>query len=195
MDNNKSTGLRHPSASGPYTTTTVSLNVKSEPSSLPLDRAATPKFTGFSHDITRMLDNPPINTGHRRAQSEILTLPDDINFDDDLNVIGVANDLVLSNDNEEDFLSVYLDMDKFNSSSNHEAPTSIVDGIVIDTNVRTSVRHHYSQSMDWSGTIKSKMLVAALDDVNAADSKKTMFAAKLAEFALVDPKRAKRYQS
>lgn len=40
MDNNKSTGLRHPSASSPYTTTTVSLNVKSEPSSLPLDRAA-----------------------------------------------------------------------------------------------------------------------------------------------------------
>ncbi|KAG7029059.1 putative transcription factor PosF21, partial [Cucurbita argyrosperma subsp. argyrosperma] len=71
----------------------------------------------FSHDICRMPDNPPRNIGHRRAHSEILTLPDDICFNSDLGVIGSADGPSFSDDTEEDLLSMYLDMDKFNSSS------------------------------------------------------------------------------
>jgi hypothetical protein len=47
--------------------------------------------------------------------------------------------------------------------------------------------------MDGSTTIKPEMLVSGSDDMSAADSKKAMSAAKLAELALIDPKRAKRY--
>ena len=58
----------------------------------------------FSQDISGMPENPPRKAGHRRAHSEILTLPDDISFDSDLGVVG--------DDTEEDLLSVYFDMDK-----------------------------------------------------------------------------------
>ena len=71
----------------------------------------------FSHDISKMSDNPPKNLGHRRAHSEILTLPDDISFDSDLGVVGAADGPSYSDETEEDLLSMYLDMDKFNSSS------------------------------------------------------------------------------
>jgi hypothetical protein len=47
--------------------------------------------------------------------------------------------------------------------------------------------------MDGSTTIKPEMLVSGSEDISAADSKKAMSAAKLAELALIDPKRAKRY--
>src|SRR4051812_15470283 len=83
------------------------------------------RFTGFSgagssfggmssdanHDISRMPDNPPKNTGHRRAHSEILTLPDDISFDSDLGVVGGADGPSFSDDTEEDLFSMYMDMD------------------------------------------------------------------------------------
>ncbi|XLS96429.1 hypothetical protein HN51_039164, partial [Arachis hypogaea] len=64
-----------------------------------------------------MPDNPPRNRGHRRVHSEILTLPDDISFDSDLGVVGGADVASFSDDTEEDLLSMYLDIDKFNSSS------------------------------------------------------------------------------
>ncbi|XP_020224644.1 probable transcription factor PosF21 [Cajanus cajan] len=170
--------------------------------------------SGFSHDISRMPDNPPRNRGHRRAHSEILTLPDDISFDSDLGVVGGADGPSFSDDAEEDLLSMYLDMDKFNSSSATstfqmgepsgavgasastpalEAPASYAENVVIGNNERpTRVRHQHSQSMDGSTTIKPEMLVSGSEDMSATDSKKAMSAAKLAELALIDPKRAKR---
>ena len=55
--------------------------------------------------------------GHRRAHSEILTLPDDISFDSDLGVVGGFEGPSFSDETEEDLFSMYLDMDKFNTSS------------------------------------------------------------------------------
>ena len=166
-----------------------------------------------------MPDNPPRNRGHRRAHSEILTLPDDISFDNDLGMVGGGADgPSFSDDTEEDLLSMYLEMDKFNSlsaTSGFEigetstagaaaaaalasapasgAPASSVDNIVAGTNERPRVRHQHSQSMDGSTTIKPEMLVSGSEDISADDSKKAISAAKLAELALIDPKRAKRY--
>ncbi|XP_022137958.1 probable transcription factor PosF21 [Momordica charantia] len=168
----------------------------------------------FSHDISRMPDNPPRNIGHRRAHSEILTLPDDICFDSDLGVVGGADGPSFSDDTEEDLFSMYLDMDKFNSSTATsavqvgesssgvvEARSTHASGIGAATSKddasvglkeRPRVRHQHSQSMDGLTTIKPEMLVSGSEEVSAADAKKAMSATKLAELALIDPKRAKR---
>ncbi|KAF8086331.1 hypothetical protein N665_0629s0041 [Sinapis alba] len=150
----------------------------------------------FSHDISRMSDNPPKNLGHRRAHSEILTLPDDLSFDSDLGVVGgaaAADGPSFSDDTDEDLLSLYLDMDKFNSS---EASSSQMGGepsepawrneLGSTPSERPRIRHQHSQSMDGTTSIKPELLVSGVD------SKKALSAAKLSELALIDPKRAKR---
>ncbi|XP_057781546.1 probable transcription factor PosF21 isoform X2 [Salvia miltiorrhiza] len=162
----------------------------------------------FSHDISRMPDNPPKNMGHRRAHSEILTLPDDISFDSDLGVVGGLDGPSFSDDTEDDLLSMYLDMDKFNSTSATSsfqvgessnamaAEQGLSSGPLGAANQSLSdkprIRHQHSQSMDGSTTIKPEMLMSGPEDPASADAKKAMSAAKLAELALIDPKRAKR---
>ncbi|XP_018451538.1 probable transcription factor PosF21 [Raphanus sativus] len=152
----------------------------------------------FSHDISRMSDNPPKNLGHRRAHSEILTLPDDLSFDSDLGVVGGAADgPSFSDDTDEDLLSMSLDMDKFNYSS--EASSSLMgcepsepawrNELGSSSNERPRIRHQHSQSMDGTTSIKPELLMSGSNEV---DSKKSLSAAKLSEFALIDPKRAKR---
>ncbi|KAL6976198.1 putative transcription factor PosF21 [Sarracenia purpurea var. burkii] len=205
-----------------------SFNMKSEPtaSTLPplvpgsssdsshFGHGMPPDSTRFSHDLSRMPDNPPKNLGHRRAHSEILTLPDDISFDSDLGVVGGFDGPSFSDETDEDLFSMYLDMDKFNSSSATSSfqvgePSSAAASVPVPTlamaasslsaenvasasNERPRVRHQHSQSMDGSTTIKPEMLISGAEDASAADSKKSMSAAKLAELALIDPKRAKR---
>ncbi|CAL5443682.1 unnamed protein product [Camellia sinensis] len=142
-----------------------SFNTKSEPmasSTLPPLGPGSSSETGhfghgipmdsshFSHDISRMPDNPPKNKGHRRAHSKILTLPDDISFDSDLGVVGGLDGPSLSDETEDDLLFMYLDMDKFNSSS------------------ATSAFQH-SQSMDGSTTIKPEMLMSGSEEASAAE--------------------------
>ncbi|KAL6548570.1 putative transcription factor PosF21 [Orobanche gracilis] len=170
----------------------------------------------FSHDISRMPDNPPKNIGHRRAHSEILTLPDDISFDSDLGVVGGLDGPSFSDETDEDLLSMYLDMDKLNSTSatfgNHGGESSNLlaaergsssahpsalanqsaDNMGTGISEKPRIRHQHSQSMDGSTTIKPEMLMSGSEDPSPGDSKKAMSAAKLAELALIDPKRAKR---
>ncbi|CAN8295372.1 unnamed protein product [Cochlearia groenlandica] len=162
----------------------------------------------FSYDIRLMSDNPHKNLGHRRAHSEILTLPDDLSFDCDLGVVGSAVDDVpsFSDDTDEDLLYMYLDMNKFNSSSatssssqigepawrNEVGLNSNVQGMPSSSSERPRIRHQHSQSMDGSTTIKPEMLMSGNEDLSGVDSKKAISAAKLSELALIDPKRAKR---
>lgn len=239
MDKEKSPGHGGgfpPPPSGRYSGfSPTSFNVKPEPSSasplypplVPGSSSESGHFghgmnadsTRFSHDISRMPDTPRRNLGHRRAHSEILTLPDDISFDSDLGVVGGADGPSFSDETEEDLLSMYLDMDKFNSSSATSsfqvgepssaaaAPTTSpasmttpasgavtsAENVAIGSNERPRIRHQHSQSMDGSTTIKPELLVSSSEEISAADSKKAMSAAKLAELALIDPKRAKRY--
>lgn len=165
----------------------------------------------FSNDISRMSDNPPRKFGHRRAHSEILTLPDDISFDSDLGVVGLDGPS-FSDETEEDIFSMYLDMDKFNSSSLSSefqvgesssaaaaSGSSQTQAMALGPNKVTStvsekprVRHQHSQSMDGSTTIKPEMLMSGVEEPSSAETKKATSAAKLAELALIDPKRAKR---
>ncbi|XP_019165785.1 PREDICTED: probable transcription factor PosF21 [Ipomoea nil] len=168
--------------------------------------------TQFSYDISCMPDNPRKHMGHRRAHSEILTLPDDISFDSDLGVVGGFDGPSLSDETEEDLFSMFLDMDKINASSAtsaFQAGESSSSGAMAQTpasgslmptfeNVspaaseRPRVRHQHSQSMDGSTTIKAEMLTSGSEEQSPAELKKAMSAAKLAELALIDPKRAKR---
>ncbi|CAH9101395.1 unnamed protein product [Cuscuta europaea] len=162
----------------------------------------------FSHDISSMPDNPPKNLGHRRAHSEILTLPDDISFDSDLGIVGGFDGPSLSDETEEDLFSMYLDMDKFNSlsatsamqvgESSSSAAMASGSSAPIAGNVphaaaeKPRVRHQHSQSMDGSTTMNAEMLTSGSEDPSPAELKKAMSAAKLAELAVMDPKRAKR---
>lgn len=224
MDKDKSPGhgggFPPPSGRYSFSPTGNSFNAKPESSSpnlppLPVGSGSesshfghgiSPDSNRFSHDISRMPDNPPKNLGHRRAHSEILTLPDDLSFDSDLGVVGGADGPSFSDETEEDLFSMYLDMDKLNSSSatssfqmgepSSAAPlgsasAAMNENVVARPNDRR-VRHQHSQSMDGSTSIKPEMLMSGSDENSAADSKKAMSAAKLAELALIDPKRAKR---
>ncbi|KAJ8504092.1 hypothetical protein OPV22_004978 [Ensete ventricosum] len=110
----------------------------------------------FSHDVSRMPDFPPRNPGHRRAHSEILSLPDDISFDSDLGVVGSNDGPSLSDEAEEDLVSMFMDGEKFGSVA---ATAGLSNGG---------------------------------EGPSTAEAKKAISAAKLAELALVDPKRAKR---
>ncbi|KAF8108683.1 hypothetical protein N665_0104s0010 [Sinapis alba] len=165
----------------------------------------------LSHDMSRMLEHPPKKIGHRRAHSEILTLPDDLSFDFDLGLVGSggtnADVPSFSDETEGDLLSMYLDMDKFNSSATSSAQAGESSGTAWKNESmmhigstskpentlgeRARVRHQHSHSMDGSLSI-SEMLVSGNEDDSVVDGKKSMSAAKLAELALIDPKRAKR---
>ncbi|KAL2920916.1 putative transcription factor PosF21 [Bienertia sinuspersici] len=158
--------------------------------------------TSYSNDLSRMPDNPPKHMGHRRAHSEILTLPDDISFDSDLGVVGGGHDgPSLSDETEEDLFSMYIDMDKVNSATSASSgfqvgETSTGAGQVAvgggGTGDRPRSRHQHSQSMDGTTSIKPEMFASGGEEGSNAEAKKAMSAAKLAELALIDPKRAKR---
>ncbi|KAM7266472.1 hypothetical protein ACFE04_004369 [Oxalis oulophora] len=165
----------------------------------------------FTHDdniISGMSDNPPRNKiGHRRAHSEILTLPDDITFDAAAAAAAAAGKIGLvvvpddgpsfSDENEidDDLFSMYLDMDSFNSASSATSAfqlgqeSSSAAAAAAGMKPRM-IRHKHSLSMD--GTASTDMLMSGNGDIMLPDSKKAISAAKLAELALVDPKRAKR---
>ncbi|CAL9131656.1 unnamed protein product [Musa acuminata var. zebrina] len=163
----------------------------------------------FSHDIDRMPDNPPRNAGHRRAHSEILSLPDDISFDSELGIVGSGEGPSLSDETEEDLISMYLDLDKIASSSASSglelqgsetsgtaaagAPASSQAEMVAAASCeRPRVRHQHSQSFDGSTSIKPELLASGTEGMSSTEEKKAMSAGKLAELALIDPKRAKR---
>lgn len=57
---------------------------------------------------------------------------------------------------------------------------------------RPRVRHHYSQSVDGLTTINPEMLTSSSEGPSGVERKKALSSAKLAELALVDPRRAKR---
>ncbi|XP_076895576.1 putative transcription factor PosF21 [Bidens hawaiensis] len=145
----------------------------------------------FSHDISKMPDNPPKYSGHRRAHSEIVTLPDDISFNSDLGIVG---DLMGPEETEEDLFSMFLDMDGKSGCDVEESgclevesnATQPLDDHDHGSSDRSKVKHQHSLSMDCSTTFGPEDIPLLID------TKKSLSNAKLAELALVDPKRAKR---
>ncbi|KAF8402359.1 hypothetical protein HHK36_013313 [Tetracentron sinense] len=159
----------------------------------------------FSHDISKMSDFPSKNRGHRRAHSEILSLPEDISFDSELGVVGSADGPSMSDEIDEDLFSMFMDMEKFNPSSatslfEADEPSLAAEAaniqssekLVIGSNERPRVRHQHSQSMDGSTSIQPDLLVSGMEGGSVSEDRKAISAAKLSDLALVDPKRAKR---
>ncbi|XP_024983292.1 probable transcription factor PosF21 isoform X1 [Cynara cardunculus var. scolymus] len=184
-------------------------NEKSEPNGSTMVPTNCDESDQLTHDLSRMLDHPPKYLGHRRALSEIVTLPDDISFDRDLGVVGGFNGPSYSDETEEDLLSMYLDhMDKLNNSSATSGSQVGESSFSAVQNSQTAatppaspppenhvtsirVKHQHSMSMDGSA-IKPEMLNSGSEEISSTDAKKSISDAKLAELALVDPKHAKR---
>lgn len=167
----------------------------------------------FSSDLNEVSDVPYHPKGHRRAQSETAFLPDDIVFDYDPGYLEASAE---ADELGDDFLSM-LDLDKMNLSSTlAHLPTARKIGSSINNNVpaaphharsfsvdqmlagfneyteepmpeRPRHRHSHSYSMDGSSMPFPKEATTT-----SGESSKTVSANKLAELALIDPKRAKR---
>ncbi|ONM03506.1 putative transcription factor PosF21 [Zea mays] len=153
-------------------------------------------------DISSMPDSPLRKPGHRRALSEIIGLPDDL----DLGAPGAGDAPALSDENEEELFSMFLDVDKLNSrcgSSESESSSCAMAGGGRGEATEASAapgaeqlgqRHHHRHSMDASSSINAEHLfgTTAMEGASPAEVKRAMSAAKLAELALIDPKKAKR---
>nr|QEO19170.1 putative transcription factor PosF21 isoform X1 [Cymbidium ensifolium]QEO19183.1 putative transcription factor PosF21 isoform X2 [Cymbidium ensifolium] len=159
----------------------------------------------FSQDISKMPDFPTRNISHRRVRSEVLSLPDDISFDSDLGVVDCMDSPSLFDDAEDDLFSMYIDLEKFNASagtsgealqvgdsSGTTPPPQHTENLASSLNDKPKFRHQHSFSMDGSASVKSELSPSGLEIPAHAETKKAMSTAKLAELALVDPKRAKR---
>ncbi|KAM0855542.1 hypothetical protein ACQ4PT_049702 [Festuca glaucescens] len=141
-------------------------------------------------DISHMPDSPARNLGHRRAHSEIIGLPDDL----DLGVPDAGGDAPsLSDENEEELFSMFLDTEKLNAQL-REASETGSSCASAGGGGGPRPRHHHSHSMDASSSFDAEQLLGtpATEGMSTADAKKAMSNAKLAELALVDPKKAKR---
>ncbi|CAM6054181.1 unnamed protein product [Sphagnum tenellum] len=143
----------------------------------------------FSNDVNQMPDTPPRQRGHRRAQSEIaFRLPEDVSFERDLGFH--CSEMPALSDDTEDLFSMYIDMEQINSfiSNGGRSSIAIASGSSIASDIRRA-RHQHSNSMDGSTSFKHDLLAGEFDGV---DVKKVMSSDKLADIALIDPKRAKR---
>ncbi|KAK8451612.1 hypothetical protein SEVIR_6G237500v4 [Setaria viridis] len=150
-------------------------------------------------DMSRMPDSPVRKPGHRRALSDIIGLPNDL----DLGAPGAGDGPALSEENEEELFSMFLDVEKLNSrcgASESESSCAMAGGGGEATQMSAAPgaglrpRHHQRHSMDASSSIDAENLfgTSAMNGVSPVEAKKAMSAAKLAELALIDPKKAKR---
>ncbi|KAF8703575.1 hypothetical protein HU200_032390 [Digitaria exilis] len=158
-----------------------------------------------SGDVAAMLpDAPPRRgAGHRRAQSEILlggaALPEDLTFDADLGVVGEAcgagDEDEDDDEDDEDGAggaggSRMFEMFLENGGTLPGPPEPSAHPHPASTPPPRR-RHHHSMSMDGSTSLLG-FASAGTPGRAGADAKKAISDAKLAELALVDPKRAKR---
>ncbi|KAL6900688.1 hypothetical protein ACP4OV_005364 [Aristida adscensionis] len=146
-------------------------------------------------DISRMAESPRRSPGHRRALSDIVGLPDELD-------LGAGGGPALSDENEEELFSMFLDVDKLNSQcgpSESEASSCATAGGGGEAAPAHGAgprarHHHHSHSMDESSSVNEDQLLGtpATEGMSPAEIKKAMSAAKLAELLIVDPKKAKR---
>ncbi|KAL6903581.1 hypothetical protein ACP4OV_004394 [Aristida adscensionis] len=171
---------------------------------------ADPAAAAASRDVAAMLpDSPPRRgAGHRRAQSEILlggALPDDLTFDADLGVVGEGGGGGGAGDDEDE--EDYDDYEEDGAggsgggaggSSSRMFEMFLENGGKLPEQPEPSQpppppparpRHQHSMSMDGSTSLAAAGVGGR---AASADAKKAISDAKLAELALVDPKRAKR---
>ncbi|KAJ1269435.1 hypothetical protein BS78_07G211700 [Paspalum vaginatum] len=151
-------------------------------------------------DMSRMPDSPLRKPGHRRALSDIIGLPVDL----DLGAPGAGDGPAMSDENEEELFSMFLDVDKLNARcgpSESESSSAMAGGgggeateAFVAPGAGLRPKHHQRHSMDASSSVNTGHLfgTTAVEGVSPVEVKKAMSAAKLAELALIDPKKAKR---
>ena len=169
---------------------------------------------GSASDMNLVAEIAP--RGHRRAHSEIaFRLPDDdLSLENEPNLLEAS---VISDETSDDLFSMYVDLDKINShsvtsssileiltqltpSSSHHTRSASFDRVIETSSITSGggssgilaarpskPRHHHSNSMD--GSMQDIFVSSDL-----FEAKKAMPADKLAELALMDPKRAKRLE-
>lgn len=163
----------------------------------------------FSHDLSKMMDVPHMNSGHRRAQSDLPCLPNKFRVGSSPNAVGAFDGPELAEDNVhengEDLIAMYMDMDKLNSSlgfyglegggqstqATPQAPYSN-ENMMVSPSEKPIVKHQQSLSFDGLTLTKPELLISSPERTLSPESRKALSAAKLAEIALVNPKRAKR---
>lgn len=169
-------------------------------------------------DIDQMPDTPQRGSHHRRAQSEsFLQFPDDLLLDPDLDLLdSMAIDASSKSESSNGqnpaklrpagptttpamtahFRSLSVDADFFENlgfSSSSAMSGDAADGdkfggkaVSADWGIPSRPRHRHSNSMDGS-------ITSSFEDDSVLDGvKKAMAPERLAELALIDPKRAKR---
>lgn len=146
----------------------------------------------FSPEISRMPGNPSKNLGHRRAHSDVYTLLNDISFESDLGFSGGFDGLSVLDETETEQLPEYLDMDTFNSTSQNSVEQVPNCGAEPgSSNLGRRLTH--SQSMIMVSSTDAEMPKPDSEIPSSAEADKSISAANLAELALTDPKRAKRF--
>lgn len=157
---------------------------------LPLDSSQ------FSVEISQMHVTSPKDLRHRRTHSDILALLNDISFDGDLGVLGGLDVLSVSNETKEDLQPEYLVLDKFNLTS--ESSVSPMKELSSSSYVAPALskkprgRLQHSQSLLVVNSFETEMLKPGSESPSLDEPKTPISAAKLADLALADPKRAKR---
>ena len=119
----------------------------------------------------------------------------DVSFGSDLGIVGGFDGPSPSySETEEDLYPMWaspnFQVGESQFSKSYATPPP--ENHVCSSGDRSRVKHHYSVSMDGCSTIKTEMLSSCQEDSSSIDGKQSMSAAKLAELAVVDPKRAKR---
>ncbi|MCO5612797.1 hypothetical protein L7F22_067068 [Adiantum nelumboides] len=168
----------------------------------------------FSTDVNLMPDRPPRYQGHRRAHSELaFRIPNDIGFEHGES--RMFETPTVSDEASDDLFSMYIDVDQINSHSessilhgqgstspsdtqslpSHHVRSVSMDGAFADLSVSRGVSashsrpgHQRSNSIDESIPFQQEHV----STFESSEAKKAMAANKLAELALLDPKRAKR---
>lgn len=149
--------------------------------------------TDFGSEISRMPGNSAKNLGHRRIHSDVYTLLNDISFETDLGFSGGLDGFSGLDETEEEQLPEYLDMDKFNSTSEGSAEQVTNSGAEPGSS-KLGRRLTHSQSMIVVSSTDAEMPKPRSEIPSSAEADKSISAANLAELALADPKRAKRFK-
>ncbi|MCO5548995.1 hypothetical protein L7F22_002461 [Adiantum nelumboides] len=175
------------------------------------DTAASPETQtllglNFNTNMSLMSDIPPRHRGHRRAHSEVpFRLPDDVCFEH--GEPALLETPSVSDEACDDLFSMYIDVDQLNSSAETLATAN---GPLPASGSHSLLPSHHMRSISMDGVdshsgngsrkmTSSKQLSASLEKIKqeyptleSLEVKKAMAANKLAELALIDPKRVKR---
>lgn len=184
-----------PIQSEEFTTQSVSSTASSSPSrffehSFPPIPSVIPPPPFIESKLSAFPDFPSMNVGHRRAPLEFVTTAHEEH--------GSAGGSNGNGAAEEDVVSMFFDMDKYNSSSaslgDEVGPENVElgDGSGADgADERHRIRHNRSQTVDVPKSAAIVSVVSPVESIFPSEGRRAK-PVNLAEIALTDPRRARR---